>query len=321
MRVYDPAADPRHDPSSNEVVVHVMHGLPGSGKSTFARSIPAMRFNLDDYRRMMSIPRWDDTIEKVVQKAMLRGVVSAVEAGYDVVIDNTHMGYKLPNRYRTMLSTRNVVFRVHDLMADMTIEECIAADAARREGERVGESVIRGMWDRHNAARKDGWKLTDEWMNEWRDLIRPIQPFVIDDSLPWCVLFDIDGTLAKHTDRGPYDLEELETDNLNEPVANLADIYPVMDNDMRVILLSGRQEEYRKQTENWLNAHGIKHDELFMRPTGDRRPDFVVKSQLFEQHIRGIYNVEAVYDDRNQVVDLWRLVYKLPCMQVDYGDF
>jgi len=320
MRVYDLAADPRHDPSSKEVVIHVMHGLPGSGKSTYARSISAMRFNLDDYRRMMSIPRWDDAIEKVVQKAMLRGVMSAVDAGYDVVIDNTHMGYKLPNRYRTTLSTRNVIFRVHDL-TDMTVEECIAVDAGRRDGERVGESVIRGMWERHQSTRKDGWKLTDEWMNEWRDLIRPVQPCVIDDDLPWCVLFDIDGTLAKHADRGPYDLEELETDSLNEAVANLIDIYPYIDDEIKIILLSGRQEEYRRQTEAWLRAHNIKYSDLHMRPTGDRRPDFVVKSQLFEQNIRGRYNVEAVYDDRNQVVDLWRLVYKLPCHQVEYGDF
>lgn len=304
----------------NEVTIHVVTGLPGSGKSTYAKKIPAMRFNLDDLRRMMNIPRWDDVIEKMVQRTMLRGITTAVDAGYDVVIDNTHLGYRLPNIYRTILSTRPVNFKVHDLTG-ASIEECIEIDSGRRDHERVGEDVIRGMWERHQNVRRGGWKLTDEWMNEWRDIIRPVQPAQLDDSLPYCVLFDIDGTLAKHTTRGPYDLEELETDNVNESVANLIDIYPMLDDDMKIILLSGRQGEYRNQTEAWLHAHGIKYDELYMRPTGDKRPDFVIKSMLFEKNIRGAYNVETVYDDRNQVVDLWRLVYKLPCFQVEYGDF
>lgn len=304
----------------NEVTVNVICGLPGSGKSTYARKLSGMRFNLDDMRRMMSMPTWDDVIEKTVQKAMIRGITVAIDAGYDVVIDNTHLGYRLPNIYRTVLSTRPVVFKVHDLTA-VPIEDCVTADAGRREAERVGEDVIRGMWDRYQITRRGGWKLADEWMNEWRDLIRPVQPAVIDDSLPWCVLFDIDGTLARHTDRGPYDLEELSSDEINENVANLIDLYPMMDDEITIFLLSGRQGEYRRQTELWLGANGIKYDELLMRPVGDRRPDFVVKSQLFEQNIRGKYNVEAVYDDRNQVVDLWRRVYELPCHQVDFGDF
>jgi hypothetical protein len=46
-----------------------------------------------------------------------------------------------------------------------------------------------------------------------------------------------------------------------------------------------------------------------------------VKQELFEANVLNQYQVEMVYDDRDQVVDLWRLELGLPCMQVNYGDF
>jgi predicted kinase len=308
----------------NETLVHVMTGLPGSGKSSVAREIDAVRFNLDDIRRMLGHGDWDEELEKLARKVMLDGVKDAIDSNLDVVIDNTHLGQRLPNLYRSALSTRPVLFKVHDL-TDIPVEKCVDGDSKRSGHERVGENVIRKMWTQHKSLRDTGWRLTDEWMNEWRVPMRLIKPFSIDPDLPWCVIFDIDGTLARHNGRGPYDLERCEGDGLNSPVANALENYhlpdPEIDFEYKVVLLSGRQSEYREHTVRWLDKHEVEYDELYMRPNDDRRPDFVIKSELFEEHIRGRYNVEVVYDDRDQVVDLWRLVYKLPCFQVAAGAF
>ena len=99
-----------------------------------------------------------------------------------------------------------------------------------------------------------------------------------------------------------------------------------MYDQVTVIVLSGRDDECRAVTEEWLWDNGVSYDYLFMRPTGakdgngNKLPDYMVKYDLFEQDVRGEYNVRFVLDDRNQVVDLWRRM-GLKTLQVQEGDF
>jgi hypothetical protein len=58
-----------------------------------------------------------------------------------------------------------------------------------------------------------------------------------------------------------------------------------------------------------------------MRRAGDRRKDTVVKREIYERHIAGHYTVRVVFDDRDQVVRLWRDELNLPCFQVAWGNF
>jgi hypothetical protein len=57
-----------------------------------------------------------------------------------------------------------------------------------------------------------------------------------------------------------------------------------------------------------------------MRRSGDNRCDSIVKEEIYREHIEGKYNVLAVFDDRDRVVDMWRRLGLL-CLQVYYGDF
>lgn len=57
-----------------------------------------------------------------------------------------------------------------------------------------------------------------------------------------------------------------------------------------------------------------------MRPAGNMEKDSVIKRRLYEEHIKGTYNVAYVIDDRNQVVEMWRSL-GLRCLQVANGDF
>jgi hypothetical protein len=57
-----------------------------------------------------------------------------------------------------------------------------------------------------------------------------------------------------------------------------------------------------------------------MRTDGDDRNDGIIKTEIFDKYIRNIYNVIAVFDDRDSVVKAWRNIGLL-CLQVNYGDF
>jgi hypothetical protein len=73
-----------------------------------------------------------------------------------------------------------------------------------------------------------------------------------------------------------------------------------------MMIVSGRDESCRPQTEEWLRRNGVLHDDLFMRPEGSMEKDTVIKRRIYDEHIRDHYNVLAVFDDRPCVVRLWK---------------
>ena len=138
-------------------------------------------------------------------------------------------------------------------------------------------------------------------------------------GLTKCIIVDVDGTLSLMNNRHVYNAEQSVNDQVNHPVKQLCNLYYA--EDYVVILMTGRQESERKVTEEFLKKNSIWHDTMIMRATGDYRKDSIIKKELYEKHIEGIYHVEFVLDDRNQVVDMWRDELGLPCFQVFYGDF
>ncbi len=138
---------------------------------------------------------------------------------------------------------------------------------------------------------------------------------------PKAILCDIDGTLALLGDRDRYDPTTGE-DLLNDPIAHILFVYARQtETPVDLILISGRMETFREHTVGWLEKHGITHyKKLLMRKTDDFRKDYVVKKELYEQHVKNDYDVLFVLDDRDQVVRMWR-AEGLTCLQVAYGNF
>ncbi|WP_433544687.1 AAA family ATPase [Streptomyces sp. CA-294286] len=310
-------------------VVHVMTGLPASGKTTAARALQAgsegrmRRVNLDDLRAMLDLPaarERDGTPEGrarsfareqtvlAVQDAAVR---AAVDGGFDVVVDNTHLTQHIPKRLKAAVAGQ-AAFVVHDF-TEVPVAECVRRDAARANP--VGEDIIRLLDDKHRKATKGGWRLTEEWLNDMPE----VTPYVPDPSLPSAVMCDIDGTLALTGDRGPYDFTRCGLDVLNPSVRDALCAFRQAHGDV-LVLLSGRGEEFREQTEEWLARHDVPYDELWMRPARDQRRDDVVKAELFDAHVRRRYAVRVSLDDRDRVVELWRRM-GLPTWQVNYGRF
>ena len=141
-----------------------------------------------------------------------------------------------------------------------------------------------------------------------------------DSYLRHCIICDIDGTLALINGRSPYDDKLVYTDKLNQPVADL--IRKLHRTGTAIVYLSGRMETSRSVTEEWLyeNNMWFPDQQLFMRKKDDYRQDAIVKKELYEEHIKDKYYVEAVFDDLDQVVNMWR-EEGLLCCQVYYGNF
>lgn len=133
------------------------------------------------------------------------------------------------------------------------------------------------------------------------------------------VICDIDGTLALSNGRGPFEWDRVGEDLPNEPVIEM--VTALVCEGYAVILVSGRSNQCRDQTREWLNEHvPFTWDcPLYMRPDGDYRPDTELKRDIYGRYVAGL-DVLCVFDDRDQVVKMWREL-GLTCLQVADGDF
>lgn len=143
-----------------------------------------------------------------------------------------------------------------------------------------------------------------------------------------CYIFDIDGTLADLTHRRqfvackpknwPAFEKNMHLDTVIEPVANL--LRDLHKQKHTIILCSGRGTQKRLTTINWFIDNNIPYDLLFMRAEKDYRRDDIVKSELLDQILELGFDPVMVFDDRDQVVAMWRK-RGLICAQVAPGAF
>lgn len=138
-----------------------------------------------------------------------------------------------------------------------------------------------------------------------------------DLQLVQAIIVDIDGTLALHTERSPYDMERVGEDVPNMPIVALVQ---ALSFHYQIILASGRYEKARRETAQWLARMHVPYVAMFMRADKDNRPDYIIKQEMYEQQIAPKYSILAVLDDRDQTVAMWRRI-GLTCLQVAYGDF
>lgn len=139
----------------------------------------------------------------------------------------------------------------------------------------------------------------------------PLLP--VDPNLPICVVIDIDGVLAKKGDRGTYDFNKSIVDS---PFHQIVYILRLIDDANKwqnkvvgkthIILLTGREEQYKDVTNQWLNTHQIPFDMLLMRRTADKRSSEIVKEEIYAGTIRGKYNVLFVIEDTKKNIDKFR---------------
>lgn len=129
-------------------------GLPGSGKTTWAKAeagrTGAARLNRDGLREIMFggyTGRREH--EDAVTKVQFAGIAALLDAGQDLIVDDTNMRAEHRGRFLRLSYEASCRVVVQDF-TDVPIETCIERDAARTVGQ-VGEQVIRNMWAKYLA--------------------------------------------------------------------------------------------------------------------------------------------------------------------------
>ncbi|WP_375446459.1 AAA family ATPase [uncultured Fibrella sp.] len=314
----------------------ILIGISGSGKSTVAKQLVQenptyLRLNRDDLRRsLISVPlgdywKWDDKakyrIERIVTSLLETAVCEALDGGWNLVIDNTHLRQRSINELLNVVeaqATPKRPFEVSFQVVDVPLQTAIERDQLRSDV--VGEAVIR---EQHNRFRQLTKQFDTTQHLHYPRTHATVGALEQDQTLPKCILVDIDGTAAKIHNRSPFDWSNVGRDKPNVPVLNV--VRAMRAAGYAVIFLSGRDSAARTPTIAWLRHHlgwrEYADYELFMRQRNDNRKDSIIKRELFDAHIRNHYFVELVLDDRDQVVALWRRDLGLTCLQVDYGNF
>lgn len=140
----------------------------------------------------------------------------------------------------------------------------------------------------------------------------------MDNKIP-AIICDVDNTIVNISHRyyllnGPatdwskfLDPELIKKDT---PMQDTIDVINALNEVYPILFATGRnsgiEEITRWQIETFCSLKG-KGYKLFMRDDADRcRPDTVVKTELYRNHIEPYYRVVAAFDDRPGVVDLWR---------------
>ena len=144
------------------------------------------------------------------------------------------------------------------------------------------------------------------------------------------VIFDLDGTLANIDKRRTlatkngkmnwnvfFNPDNIDLDTPNQAVINMANI--LYSQDYIIYILSGRSDKTYEATIDWLSKYKVNYDLLIMRPQNQLyKKDSDLKQSWLDTI--GKDRVSMVFDDRQQVVDMWRQ-NGLPTFQVADGDF
>lgn len=125
------------------------------------------------------------------------------------------------------------------------------------------------------------------------------------------IICDLDGTLCDVEHRRHFTAEKnwpafyanLEFD---KPRVFVMRMLEVLRDEYDIFFVSGRPEEYRGKTIEWLDKYGIyTYVGLYMRPNRDNRPDTEIKKEILNTHLKGRKIVLAI-DDRPSVIRMWR---------------
>lgn len=302
----------------------ICRGYPASGKTTWAKSLVSnvnkvTNISRDDIRfNYLHLPNGIGTKEEEETVTMIQHnmVNELLSRDWTVIVDDTNLPLKRAREWADYAKMCQAKFAVVDFPT--SVEECIKRDLLRgstldahgRPGRMVGAEVIRGM------ASRFKFPLPDVTASEAPHISSGI--YIADETLPRAWVVDIDGTLAEMTGRSPYDYSRVLEDDLRVAVSDM--VWALSKHGDKIIVMSGRPDSCRNDTEYWLSNHSIPWHELWMRATDDKRRDSIIKSELFFTHVAPRYNVIGTIDDRASVVATWRSM-GLMCAQVAPGNF
>lgn len=290
----------------------VTRGLPGSGKTTFAEhwvgEAPGrININRDTLRAALGVST-DGTPgslsqENAVTQAFRLALEEAIKIQADIIISDTNL---VDKHLIDLISSAADIAHRHQIPLSPSDIDIIdfnrSPEQLRRTNEQRGYLLppgqLKALINTDRRGRTPAHVLISE---AWKQHHCAISRFKTNPQLPHCILVDIDGTLALMGERSPFATDETLLDDAPN-TAVIATVAALHAQGYPIIVVSGRQESTRSLSETWLKQHGIAYEELFMRATGDSRPDWMIKHEIIENQILPHYQVLLSLDDRDQVV-------------------
>lgn len=307
--------------------INILVGPPGSGKSTAAKeaartfkdevtviSRDELRKSMYGYTEENVNEYYEDNkprlgqMEAVVTKEHDSLIRRAIRKGKNVIVDNTHCKMSYITYYTKFYAKLELT------VMDTPYNECVSRDSKRTRV--VGKEIIQKMYNDYENV-KVKLPLIQQIIDEHNTMMDMTLNNTTEMTKP-CIIFDIDGTLAHHTSRGPFDYSRVHTDTVDPELLHLNWTLSQTVND--IFIVSGRDSECEQETRNWLDANKIRYDRLIMRAKRDSRPDWIIKQEIWRDIINDGFHIQYMFDDRDQVVDRARQL-GLKSLQVAPGDF
>jgi len=290
--------------------ITILVGPPGSGKTTYAKSL----INDDGDHGLSTVYINQDSQGK---QGHMEKFESALSEGKDMIVDR--MGFSKAQRDRYLTPTKAKGYETKIVVLHESYKTCFDRCMARK-----GHETIKDETNARSALGTFFGKYERPLPGE-ADRIVFCYP---EGKKPLIIWSDLDGTLCDVEHRRHFVRGEGRKDwqgffwHMTEDKV----IFPVMNtlkhfsSEMSIVYCSGRPDNWRKQTQKWLDDNDAPKGDLFMRPRNDSRQDNIVKEILLDFEVLTRYNIFFCLDDRDQVVKMLR-DRGLTVFQVAEGDF
>ncbi len=288
--------------------ITLMVGPPGSGKSTLAKERERLggvvRVSQDDHGKQGHMEMFEE----------------ALKNNHDVIVDRMNFDKSQRNRYLDPAKKAGYSTRI--MVVHAPLHTCL-----ERCNARVGHPTIQ---DSKSASQAVNFFFSKYERVEDNEADEVFRLGWVDINAPKAIYSDLDGTLCdvehrRHFVRPPEGVKKnwagffagIPNDPVNQPVMDILNKYK---DSHQIVYCTGRGDNFKKATLDWLEANNAPSGVLYMRNRQDSRQDNVVKEILLDFEILTRFNIFFCLDDRDQVVKMLRS-RGLIVLQVADGDF